>query len=166
MWEAKVCNKKEEYKEITNWIIMSVMPENAMCSFYPTLYGNTDYILILFLSEWRKTATTVLSTKFDLMVWTFLPMVQLCRRKPWNGSHPLRKCMCVMKCWKVMLTCPCHLREVAITVVTSEQLTSKFFVFLIMYSRYWWLAKRRHEWVSMVTVTVVSAVIPAPTSSN
>ena len=56
----------------------------------------------------------------------FPPMVQLCRRRRWNGSHPLRKCMCVMECWRETLTWPCCFKEVTITDVTSELLTSKY----------------------------------------
>ena len=52
--------------------------------------------------------------------------VQLCRRRLWNGSHPLRKCTYVMGCWWVMLTWLCCLKEVAITDVISKVLTSRF----------------------------------------
>ena len=75
-----------------------------------------------FLSEWKGTLS---STKFDFMVWTFPPTVLLCRRERWNGSHPLRKCICVMECWRVILPWFCCLKKVSITDVTSGLLTSK-----------------------------------------
>ena len=74
------------------------------------------------LPEWKATLSL---TQFGLMVWIFHPMVQSCRRGRWNGSHPLRKYMCVMECWRVTLPWLCCLKEVPITDVTSELLTSK-----------------------------------------
>ena len=74
------------------------------------------------LLEWKATLSL---TQFGLMVWIFHPMVQSCRRGRWNGSHPLRKYMCVMECWQVTLPWHCCLKEVSITDVTSELLISK-----------------------------------------
>ena len=79
--------------------------------------------LALLSSACRKRA--VLNIRLCSMGWAFLPMVQLCRRRLWNGSHPLRWCTCVVGNWRVMLTWPCCLRMVAITDVTSKALTSK-----------------------------------------
>ena len=79
--------------------------------------------LALLSSACRKRA--VLNIRLCSMGWAFLPMVQLCRRRLWNGSHPLRWCTCVVGNWRVMLTWPCCLKMVAITDVTSKALTSK-----------------------------------------
>ena len=79
--------------------------------------------LVLLSSACRKRA--VLNIRLCSMGWAFLPMVQLCRRRLWNGSHPLRWCTCVVGSWRVMLTWPCCLKMVAITDVTSKALTSK-----------------------------------------
>ena len=79
--------------------------------------------LALLSSACRKRA--VLNIRLCSMGWAFLPMVQLCRRRLWNGSHPLRWCTCVVGSWRVMLTWPCCLKMVAITDVTSKAPTSK-----------------------------------------
>ena len=81
-------------------------------------------------SACRKRA--VLNIRLTSVGWAFLPMVQLCRRRLWNGSHPLRWCTCVVGNWRVMLTWPCCLKMVAITDVTSKVSTSKcrYFFFI------------------------------------
>ena len=86
--------------------------------------------LALLSSACRKRA--VLNIRLCSMGWAFLPMVQLCRRRLWNGSHPLRWCTCVVGNWRVMLTWPCCLKMVAITDVTSKVSTSKcrYFFFI------------------------------------
>ena len=81
-------------------------------------------------SACRKRA--VLNIRLTSVGWAFLPMVQLCRRRLWNGSHPLRWCTCVVGNWRVMLTWPCCLKMVAISDVTSKVSTSKcrYFFFI------------------------------------
>ena len=71
-------NTKEEYKR--NHPLKYNVIYAWKCCFYLCMVTLT--ITEFFLTEWRKAATTVLSMKFDLMVWTFPPVVQLCRWRP------------------------------------------------------------------------------------